>query len=269
MIDKSTDEFGLILKEQDDIKEVILSGCGRMIGPYPCCSVVEGDCLQMLTEIPNSVTVITDPPWGSDTACNAQRFTRRASPFWQNVDNSKVTPHEQIVGDDVEFDPRPFLKWPCIMWGANHFTRHLPHSGGWLVWDKRLGAEDLAEKGWPLGEAELAWSNLRGSTRVFRNLWVGLLRTQERGEFYHPTQKPIELMMWCIEQAKFPETVFDPYCGAGSTLIAAKRMGKHFLGMETKPNYVAITRKRLAEIDAQPSLFEKRAEQMKFSESAP
>ena len=173
-----------------------MKGCGRKIGPFDCCSVVCCDCLEAMKELPDKCVdaVITDPPWGTDTACNAQRFTRRASPFWDNVDNSKVKTHEQIYGDKDEFDPRPLLRWPCILWGATNFTRYLPHSNGWLIWDKRKGAEDLAEKGWPLGEAELAWTNVRGSTRVFRNLWVGLLRTQERGEFYHPTQKPVELM---------------------------------------------------------------------------
>ena len=242
--------------------------CGRKIGPYDCCSVVQGDCSELMKAIPDGAVdaVITDPPWGPDTVCNAQRFTRRASPFWANVDNSKVTPHKQIVGDDLEFDPRPLLRWRCILWGATNFTRHLPHSNGWLIWDKREGAEDLAEKGWPLGEAELAWTNVRGSTRVFRNLWVGLLRTQERGEFYHPTQKPVELMMWCIQQAKLPQTVFDPYAGAGSTGIAAAKLGLHYLLFEISAEYCEIARRRLAEIDAQPNLFEPKPEQLRLGE---
>jgi DNA modification methylase len=188
--------------------------------------------------------VLTDPPWGNDTACNAQRFTRPSSPWWKEVDNTKVKAHKQIEGDKSEFDPRPWIKQPAILWGANHFTRHLPHSGGWFVWDKRSGAEDLAEKGWPLGEAELAWTNVIGATRVFRNLWVGLLRNQERGEFYHPTQKPVALMRWCF-QFCHGEVTLDPYMGSGSTLVAAKMLGRRAIGIEIEERYCEIAAKRL------------------------
>src|SRR5208337_3509984 len=187
-------------------------------------TIYHGDCREILPTVYID-GICSDPPWGNNTACNAQRFTRPRSPWWDNVDTKKIKAHTEIIGDKEEFDPRPFIKQPCALWGANHFTRHLPHSGGWLIWDKRIGAEDMAEKGWPLGEAELAWTNLLGATRIFRNLWSGLLRRTERGEFYHPTQKPITLMEWCIKF--FPEGIIcDPFMGSGTTLVAAKNLGR-------------------------------------------
>jgi DNA modification methylase len=190
--------------------------------------------------------VVTDPPWGIDVATNSQRFTRNSSPWWDNVDNSKVRTQDKVIGDDKEFDPRPWIDKPAIIWGANHFTRHLPHSGGWLIWDKRKGAEDMAEKGWPLGEAELAWTNVRGSTRVFRNLWSGLLRQAEKGEFYHPTQKPVSLMEWCMQFV--PEgVVIDPYMGSGSTLVGAQLAGRRAIGIEIEERYCEIAVQRLAQ----------------------
>jgi site-specific DNA-methyltransferase (adenine-specific)/modification methylase len=204
-----------------------------------------GDCLEMLPTLPKVDAVITDPPWGSNTATNAQRFTRTASPYWANVDTSKVTAHNKIVGDAEEFDPRPFVIGKTILWGANWFTRYLKHSGGWLIWDKRLGVETMAEKGWPLGEAELAWTNIRGSTRVFRNLWSGLLRSEEKGQFFHPTQKPVSLMHWCIEQASMPETILDPFMGSGTTGVACANLGRKFIGIEIEPKYFDIACERI------------------------
>jgi len=217
-------------------------------------TLYRADCLEVLPTLPKVDAVITDPPWGSDTATNAQRFTRKASPYWDNVDTSKVTAHKAIQGDKVEFDPRPFIVGKTILWGANWFTRHLQHSGGWLIWDKRIGAEQLAEKGWPLGEAELAWTNVRGSTRVFRNLWSGLLRTTEKGEFYHPTQKPINLMKWCIEQAGTPDLVLDPFMGSGTTGVACMNLGRKFIGIEIEPKYFDIACERIENAQRQGRL---------------
>jgi DNA modification methylase len=210
-------------------------------------TIYHGDSLEMPMELSYGA-VVSDPPWGTNTACNSQRFSRKKSPYWANVDNSKVRAHHAVRNDDVEFDPRLWIDRPSILWGANNFARHLPHSNGWLIWDKRKGAEEMADKGWPLGEAELAWTNVIGSTRVFRNLWSGLLRSREKGEFYHPTQKPIALMIWCLSYLpKEIEIVIDPFMGSGSTLVAAKLVGKQAIGIELEERYCEIAANRLAQ----------------------
>lgn len=202
-----------------------------------------GDCRELLPDL-RTDALISDPPWGAATKCNARRFTRPASPWWDNVDTSKITPHEEIFGDATPFDPEPFLCKETILWGANWFCHRLPTSGGWLVWDKRKGAESMAEKGWPLGEAELAWTNVIGAVRVFRNLWSGLLRSSEKGQHYHPTQKPVALMQWCISFVTAQQIV-DPFMGAGATGIAALRLRRKFIGIEIEPRYFDIACKRI------------------------
>ena len=222
-------------------------------GPHAGITIYHGDCrdtyLDWLRGEHGKPFVVSDPPWGTDTACNSQRFSRKSSPWWTNVDNSKVIAHEQVVGDTEEFEPWPWLDGfgGSILWGANNFCRQLPHSNGWLIWDKRRNAEDMAEKGWPLGEAELAWTNVIGATRVFRNLWSGLLRSSEKGEFYHPTQKPISLMEWCLQFIPADAVVLDPFMGSGTTLIAAKNTGRKAIGIEICEKYCEIAAKRLSQ----------------------
>ena len=62
----------------------------------------------------------------------------------------------------------------------------------------------------------------------------------------HPTQKPVRLMQALIELTTQPgQLVFDPFCGSGSTLVAAQSVGRHYLGCDLNPDYVEVARSRL------------------------
>lgn len=228
--------------------------CTRKIGPFDCCSVVQGDCLELMADVPFlGVALIADPPYGIDY--KPQRVLAVCSK-WKSQ-----KPFAPVHGDNEPFDPEPFMHFPkIVLFGANHYASRLPDSGGWIVWDKKRGA--TLSRGFIGSDAELIWTNCGGTVSLFQYMWNGLCRDGEVGEHYHPTQKPIALMEFCIEKAGNPETVLDPYCGSGSTLVAAKKLGRHFLGFEISAEYCQIARDRLARIDAQPTLFEPKAEQM-------
>ncbi|MGG1641854.1 DNA methyltransferase [Paenibacillus sp. NRS-1782] len=62
----------------------------------------------------------------------------------------------------------------------------------------------------------------------------------------HPTVKPTDLMAWLVRLVTPPGgTVMDPFAGSGSTLVAAKREGFGFIGIEREPEYVEIIRSRV------------------------
>jgi site-specific DNA-methyltransferase (adenine-specific) len=72
---------------------------------------------------------------------------------------------------------------------------------------------------------------------------------------YHPTVKPIKLMEYLVKLVTPPNgIVLDPFAGSGSTLIACKKLGFKFIGIEKEEGYVEIAKKRLNE--RQLSLFE-------------
>ena len=75
-----------------------------------------------------------------------------------------------------------------IIWGGNYFE--LPISGGWLIWDKQVVMPTLSK-------CELAWTSFLGHTEINRYLWAGF-RKERYEERYHTTQKPLEIMMWCL-----------------------------------------------------------------------
>jgi DNA modification methylase len=234
-----------------------LKGCGRKIGPYECCTVVCGDCLELMKALPDGCVdaVITDPPYGM--RCNTD-YTRFSG---GNTRRGSGSSYDAVIGDESEFDPGPFLRFnEVVIWGANHFWSRLP-AGGALVWLKR---NDRAF-GTFLSDAELAFLKGRQGVFAFRYVFAGSSKAIDAGlgayeKPAHPTQKPVALMVWCLSFVH-GETVLDPFLGSGTTAVAAKKLGRHFLGFEISPEYCEIARKRIEIVEMQPSLFEKRAEQ--------
>ena len=75
---------------------------------------------------------------------------------------------------------------------------------------------------------------------------------KERGEFNdHPTPKPIDLMQYLIKIYTPPQSiVLDPFCGSGSTGVAAKYEGRNFIGIDLDDHYCEITKRRMNEISS-------------------
>ena len=85
----------------------------------------------------------------------------------------------------------------------------------------------------------------------------------------HPTQKPVRLMQELIELTTQPgQLVLDPFCGSGSTLVAARNTGRQFMGMEMSEEYARIAEQRLVgEMFSQEQFIEQRPKDTKADES--
>jgi site-specific DNA-methyltransferase (adenine-specific) len=214
-------------------------------------TIYHGDCREVLPSIERADALVTDPPYGSGLSFDyARRFKPGVGDWWNHSDRSGSSHHAPMVGDSEPFDPSYLLAFDApkkVLWGANWYANRLPDSGGWWVWDKRGGKRDVTESDWPMGEGEIAWANIGKGVRIFRHTWFGLLRDSERGLHLHPTQKPVALMVWCIERTGIPAgaLVMDPYCGSGTTLRAAKDLGRKAIGIEIEERYCEIAAKRM------------------------
>lgn len=123
------------------------------------------------------------------------------------------------------------------MWGGNYYQ--LPLTNAWLAWDKM---QDFSGS-----HFELAWSNLTIPTRAFRMSRIDAYQNKAIFPKDHPTEKPIQLMRWCIGLAGDVMTVLDPFAGVVATGIAAKDAGKSAILIEREERYCEIAAKRLAQ----------------------
>lgn len=143
-----------------------------------------------------------------------------------------------IVGDDEPFDPAPLLRFrQVVLWGANHYAARLP-LGTTLVWIKR---SDNAFGSY-LSDAEIAWMSGGHGIYCFRDL---SMQGESRNRA-HPNQKPLPLMRWSIERTGVG-TILDPFAGSGSTLVAAKSLGRQSIGVEIDERYCEIAAKRCSQ----------------------
>src|SRR5258708_12777377 len=71
----------------------------------------------------------------------------------------------------------------------------------------------------------------------------------------HPTSKPVALIAGMIQNSSRPnEIIYDPFCGSGSTILAAAQLKRVGYGCELDPGYVAVELERLASLGLKPEL---------------
>ncbi len=201
-------------------------------------TIYHGDC-RGLPLFLDGCAVVSDPPYGNKIGTWYGQGIRRGA---YDVPGKNYPP---IHGNDKPFDPAHWLSWPFVLlWGAEHYAQRLPEKGRWLVWDKRCGVIPDRNQ----GDCEFAWCSEPGVSRVFRHIWDGMVKASERGiPRQHPTQKPVELMQWCIGFALPGLTILDPYAGSGTTLLAAKNLGRRAIGIEIEEKYCEIAAQRLSQ----------------------
>lgn len=210
--------------------------CER-IGPH---KLYLGDCRQLMPLLGTVDAIVTDPPYGigADEAA-AKNEGKWGWKFYGNSEWDRVRPPPALL------DQIRSMSKHQIIWGGNYFTDMLPPTMQWLIWDK--GQRDFS-----FADFEVAWSSQRAASRIIDFArGKALLDGKE-----HPTQKPIEVMKWCLERLP-PKAnlILDPFMGSGTTGVACQKLGRRFVGIELDPGYFEIACKRVTEAMSQPDMF--------------
>jgi adenine-specific DNA-methyltransferase len=203
-------------------------------------TVQRADCLTLLPTLPEACVdfVLTDPPY-------LARYTSRDGRSIAGDDNDLwLTPaFEQIYR---VLKPHrfciSFYGWPhadkfITAWRAAGF-RIVGH----LVWPKRYASQ----KRFVRYQHEQAYLLAKGNPRTPATPIGDVLEWQYTGNRYHPTQKPLCALKPLIRAFSRPrDVVLDPFCGSGSTLLAAKLLDRRYLGIELEQRYWQLAQQRL------------------------
>lgn len=202
-------------------------------------TIYHGDALEIAPSLEQNFALVTDPPYGMGWDTDSTRFTGGQHKRGQGRND-----WGEIHGDTEPFDPAPWLEYPAVvLWGFNHFAQAVP-LGTTLVWIKK--ADHLF--GTFLPDCELAWMKGGHGVYAHRKQFPPSSRAAENnGKVAHPTQKPLSLMRWSIERAGTDLPVLDPFMGSGTTLRAAKDLGRKAIGIELEERYCQIAAERCSQ----------------------
>ncbi len=212
------------------------------------CTLYNGDCLEVMPTLGRVDAVVTDPPYGIGAANGASgggtdasgRYKRKPRQYegaWDDERPDVAIFHQMLAMSDEQ-----------IIWGGNYFADILPCSGRWLFWDKLNSMPTYSD-------GEMAWTSLAGSVvKKFTRCNNGQASNRD-GQRVHPTQKPVDVMQWCLTFIPKARTILDPFAGSGTTGVACAKVGRAFIGIERDPSYFDIACRRIEQAYAQADMF--------------
>jgi len=195
------------------------------------------DCLEAMRQMKDNQfdLAIVDPPYG----------------LGKSVVNSggRFKKYENKNGNwDLEIPSKEYFKelfrvsQNQIIWGGNYFP--LPPHKCFIVWDKKQ------PQGVSFAMAELAWVSFDKVAKIFRH------RTQGQEQRFHPTQKPVKLYEWILDNyAKDGDTILDTHLGSGSIALACHNRGFDLTGFEIDSEYFEKAKERLRVHQSQLTMF--------------
>lgn len=202
-------------------------------------TLYHADCLKHPDLWTSADVLCTDPPYGYAHSSNQE-----------GVFKGEVIANDQ----DLEARNRVLAEWgdkPALVFGS----WKMPKPAGThtvLIWDKGMasGMGDLSIP-WKPNTEEIyvlgrGFVGHRGSSVLTGKVVTWASKGRE-----HPNQKPRSLMVELLEKCPAPWVVADPFAGSGSTLVAAKQLGRRAIGVELEEHYCEIAAQRLAQ-DALP-----------------
>jgi len=208
--------------------------------------IYHGDCREILPHLPKVDLVLTDPPYGINTRSDGMG---KISP-WADLCNAAFWYADwlKMCQSRLKLDG---CLWTFLNWRSMVTFQKASCDIAWpieslLIWDKcwigpggmrglRPSYEMVALFAMPGFSIEN-----RGLYDIQRWKWSSI---KPNG---HPAEKPLQGLIW-LANSSGGDTILDPFMGSGTTLVAAKQLGRKAIGIEIEEKYCEIAVKRLGQ----------------------
>jgi len=204
--------------------------------------------------------IMTDPPYSSGGFQEASRASgsigtvQQGQPVPQIV-NDRLSTHgylaliKRAIGEIECAGAYVFTDWKMwvnlydVMESSGFGVRQM------IVWDK--GSPGMGV-GWR-SQHEIIMFACRNIIKFDNHKALGnVIRCQRTGNPNHPTEKPVELLAAILNITDAAQTLYDPFLGSGTTMVACEQTERICYGMEIEPKYVAVTLERMAGMGLEP-----------------
>lgn len=206
--------------------------------------VIQGDCKEVLRTLPNESVdlVLTDPPY----------FVRYKDRSGRSIANDSDPGSVLGAFHDIYRVLKPdtfcisFYGWNtvaafCGAWRQAGFS-----TVGHIVWHKSYSSR----RGFLNARHEQAYLLVKGHPVKPAQPLDDVQPWEYSGNVVHPTEKAVSVLQPLIRSFSRPgDIVLDPFCGSGSTLVAAALLERRYVGIELETKYVQLSRRRLAGVE--------------------
>jgi len=189
--------------------------------------IMNCDCMDLMKEYPDKhfELAIVDPPYRDKNVPTKDMREKGGK-----MDTFGQKPKEKYFHELFRVSKNQ------IIWGANNFIEKLYSTNCFIFWDKHQALENFSD-------GELAWTSFNSVAKKF-NFPIHLHNVE--GFKIHPTQKPVKLYRWLLEQYGNPgDKILDTHLGSGSIAIACHYMGYDLTACEIDKDYYESAMKRI------------------------
>lgn len=197
--------------------------------------IYHGDCREILPEIGKVDLIVSDPPYGIDYQSARRKDKAQWKPKIKGDDGFPLWIFQELkyrVGLFV------WLRWDILPL--------VPLPKSFIVWDK--GCHSMGDLQHEFGRQWEGCAFYPGVEHEFKYRPVDIIRCAKipPEQLKHPAEKPVGAILPLID-AHPCDLIIDPFMGSGTTLVAAKQLGRRAIGIELEEKYCEIAAKRLGQ----------------------
>jgi len=218
-----------------------LIGCGYidnggdlLMKPYyqdDFCTIYHGDCREMLPSMPQVDLVLTDPPYGVNFSYESYNDSPEG---WYKL-------MDQVLPLIIKLGKMTIISGGQIKKLDYFYINYKPD---WIICWYKGNPGHQSFIGFNDWEPLLVYGKIAGI--CMHDYFCCRPKDKGQLENKHPCPKPIKWALWLIEKTK-SQTIFDPFMGSGTTLRAAKDLGRKAIGIDLEEKYCEIAAKRLSD----------------------